>query len=106
MGVIDILTASGVQFRETRFTRPPAGTYAVYMDDVGADGPDDMNRFFSHDITVELYSPTPDAEAEAAVEAAIDAAGLHWTKQARYWIQEEQLYQVIYEFTYYTKRRT
>lgn len=107
MAVIDdILTASGVQFRETRFTKPPAGTYAVYTDDVDADGPDNLNRIYTHGITVELYSPTPDAEAEAAVEAAIDAAGLHWTKQARYWIQEEQLYQVIYEFTYYTKRRT
>lgn len=98
-----ILTASGVAYRQTRWTRPPAGTYAIYMDDVDADGPDGYNRIFSHDITIELYEPTPDDASEVAIERAITDAGLHWTKQARYWIQEEQVYQVIYEFTYYEK---
>lgn len=98
-----ILNAAGVQFRRSRFLQPPKGTYAVYMDDVTADGPDGMNRIFNHDVTVEVYEPKPDDKTEAAIEAALDAQGLHYTKQDRYWLQEEQLYQVIYEFSYIIK---
>ena len=98
-----IMKATGIPYRETRFIKPPAETYAVYMDDVEADGPDGLNRIFIHDITVELYEPAPDDEAEADMEAALDAQGLHWTKQARYWLREEQRYQVLYEFSYIEK---
>ena len=102
--VNDILRAAGVNFRRSRFLEPPAGvTYAIYMDDVTADGPDGFNRIFTHDITVEVYEPAPDDKAEVAIEAALNAAGVHWTKQDRYWIREEQRYQVIYEFSYTTK---
>ena len=99
----DILTAAGLPFRRSRFVKPPAGTYAVYMDDVSTDGPDGINRIFTHDITVEVYEPSPDDETEAAIEAAINDQGLQWTKQDRYWLREEQRYQVIYEFSYITK---
>lgn len=98
-----ILDAAGVPFRRSRFLKPPAGTYAVYMDDVDTDGPDGMNRIFNHDVTVEVYEPKPDDKAEAAIEAALDAQGLHYTKQDRYWLQDEQRYQVIYEFSYIIK---
>ena len=99
-----ILTASGIKFRRTRFPKPPAGTYAVYMDDVTATGPDNMPaRIFTHDVTVELYETQPDDAAEAAIEAAIDAQGIPWTKQDRYWLQDVQRYQVIYEFSYIVK---
>ena len=102
--VDEILTAAGVQHRETRYVKPPTGTYAVWMEDVDADGSDDAEAMvYTHAATIELYSSTPDAPSEVAIEAAIEAKGLRWTKQARYWIQEEQLYQVIYEFNYYTK---
>ena len=100
----DILTASGVQYREARFPKPPSGTYAVYMDDVDTDGPDDMNMIRRHSYTIELYEPCPDIDSEAAIEAAIDAVGLRWTKQARYWIHSEQLYQAVYEFDYIEKK--
>lgn len=101
----NILTAAGVQFKRTRFPQPPRGTYAVYMDDVETDGPDGINAILRHDVTVELYEPKPDDATEAAIEAQLDAAGLAWTKQDRYWLQEEQRYQVIYEFTHIEKRR-
>lgn len=99
-----ILTMAKVRYRKSRFQKPPAETYAVYMDDVSADGPDGSNRIYTHDVTIELYEPKPDDEVEAAIEAAIDAHGLHWTKQDRYWLQDEQRYQVIYEFTYVLKK--
>ena len=103
--VKNILTAAGVQFKRTRFPQPPKGTYAVYMDDVETDGPDGINAILRHNVTVELYEPKPDDTAEAAVEWELDAAGLEWAKQDRYWLQDEQRYQVIYEFTYIEKRR-
>lgn len=54
---------------------------------------------------MELYETKPDDAAEIAMEAALTAAGVQWTKQDRYWIETEQLYQVIYEFDYTEKRR-
>lgn len=99
-----ILDAARVPFRESRFLKPPAGTYAVYMDDMEADGPDGMNRIFTHNITLELYEAKPDDETEEAIEATLDAQGLHYTKQRRYWLQTEQRYQVIYEFSYIIKK--
>lgn len=101
--VNDILTAAGLNHKETRFVRLPEGTHAVWFDDVTTDGPDGYNRIYTHDVTVELYEPKPDPTAEAALEAELDARGLPWTKQARYWLDDVQRYQVIYEFTYYTK---
>ena len=100
-----ILTAAGIPYNRTRFPQPPKETYAVYMDDVTADGPDGINAIFTHDVTVELYEPRPDDAAEAGIAAALDAAGLPWTKQDRYWLQDVQRYQVIFEFTYIEKRR-
>jgi hypothetical protein len=99
-----ILTSSGIKFRRTRFSKPQAGTYAIYRDDVTATGPDNMPaRIFTHDIMVELYEPEPDDVAEAAIEAAITAQGIPWTKQDRYWLQDVQRYQVIYELSYTVK---
>lgn len=100
----EILTAAGIPSRETRWvSKPPAEDYAIYMDDVTADGPDDENRIFTHDITVELYETKPNPKLEADLEAGLNAVGLKWSKQSRYWVPEAQRYQVIYEFTYITK---
>lgn len=101
-----ILKASGLNFRQARFPDPPAETYAVYFDEVEADGPDGYNRIFWHDVMVELYEPVPDDAAEAAIEAVLNARGIPWTKQARYWLDSVRRYQVIYEFSYIEKRRT
>lgn len=99
-----IMTAAGIKCREARFLQPPAETYAVYMDDVDTDGPDGINRIFTHNITLEVFEPTPDDKAEEAIEAAINAQGLRWTKQGRYWLRQEQRYQVVYEFSYIVKK--
>lgn len=106
-----ILTAAGVEYRRARFHKPPADTYAVYFDDVEADGadpvfspiPGGVPRIYLHDVRVEVYEPKPDDKIEAAIEAELDARGLPWTKQDRYWLQEAQRYQVVYEFNYTAK---
>ena len=104
--VTEILRCAGVPFRQSRYTaRPLPDTYAVYFDDREAGGADGINCLITHNITIEVYESKPDQAMEAAIEEALDAFGLEWTSQARYWIQEEQRYQVIYEFTYIEKRR-
>lgn len=103
----DILTAAGVVNRRGRFVAPPEGTYAVWTDDISTDGPDNMAPIiYTHDVTVELYEPRPDDAAELALETQMSAHGLNWTKQDRYWIASEQMYQVIYEYSYVEKRRS
>ena len=103
----EILAAAGIKERGSRHTKPPAGTYAVWFDDIETDGPDNMPPcIFTHSVSIELYEPRKDPAAVAALEAQLGAHGLHWTKQDRLWIQSEQMYQTIYEFTYTEKRRT
>ena len=93
-------------FRETRLLNPPKDvTYAVYMDACERRGSDCSNLIIDHDVTVELYEYYPDAEAETRLEAELDARGIEYSKQSRYWIHEEQLYQVVYEFEYTEKIR-
>ncbi len=107
----EILTDAGVAFRRTRFTRLPEKTYAVYSDDVeteGADGvpsADGLPGVRAHNVTVELYSTAPDGKAEAAVEEQLDLRGIPWEKEDRYWLSDINRYQVVYDFTYYDKRR-
>lgn len=105
----ELLTASGIPYRQGRFLHPPAVTYGVYFDDQATDpGPDPLPgapQVIRHDVMVELYEPKPDPDAETALETELTARGLHWTKEDRYWLQNAQRYQVIYEFTYNEKRR-
>lgn len=105
--VNEILTAAGIQERRSRFTKPPGSTYAVWFDDLTTDGPDGLPPcIFTHDVSIELYEQKPDNAAVAALERELTAAGVKWTKQDRFWITSEQMYQTVYEFTYTEKRRT
>ena len=105
--VKQVLTAAGFvegkSFKETRFLKPPKTTYAVFMDSYERRGADSLNLLKEHDYTIELYSYTPDPEAEKRIENAFDSLALDFVKDNRYWIQEEQLYQVIYNFSYIEK---
>lgn len=107
----EMLTAAGVLHRRGRFLRMPEETHAVWFDNITADGADQvvssagLPRTYTHDVTVEFYEPKPDDEKEAAFEAELDARGLLWTKQDRYWLEDVQRYQVIYEYSYTTKTK-
>ena len=102
-----VLIAAGFEenktFKETRFLTPPKTTYAVFMDSYTRRGADGLNLIRDHTYTIELYSYKADPEAEARIEAALDALGLEYDKADRYWIQEEQLYQVVYTFNFTEK---
>lgn len=99
----DILTATGIPYKETRFLKPPTTTYAVYNDTYEARGCDFRNRLKAHDVTIELYEYKPDKPAEEKIEAELNARGIEYTKQERTFIDSEQLYQIIYEFSYIEK---
>ena len=108
----DMLTAAGILNRRGRFLRMPTEeSHAVWFDHITVDGADRLAsafsapRIYTHDITVELYEPKPDDDAEAAFEAELDAHGLLWTKQDRYWLDDVQRYQVIYEYSYTSKTK-
>lgn len=93
----------GKTFKETRFITPPSTTYAVYMDSFTRRGADGLNLLKIHDYTIEVYSYKADPDAEARIEASLDKLGLEYEKSERYWIDSEQLYQVIYTFNFYEK---
>ena len=105
----DILNAAGVKTRQGRFLRMPDETYAVFFDDKTVEAADRVTTdgrlpgIVTHDVTIEVYEPTPDDKAEAAIEAELDARGLSWTKQGRIWVDDAQRYQVIYEYSYTEK---
>lgn len=94
---------NGIPHKETRFLKPPDTTYAIYNDYVNRRGADSVNLLSYHSVSIELYEHAPDPEIEALIESRLDALAIEFDKQARYWISEEQLYQVIYEFDYYEK---
>lgn len=99
----EILKPTGAPFKETMFSRAPDGDYIVYHIEVDADGSDDENCIFTNSVTLEVYEKKPNPKLEAGLEAQLNARGLKYSKQSRYWISEAQRYQVIYEFTYITK---
>ena len=101
--VREILTATGLPFKESRFLKAPTTSYAVYNDSIERRGGDNINLVSLHDVSIELYTYSPDPEAEKAIEDQFDARGIAYTKASRYWIQAEQLYQVVYDFSYFEK---
>lgn len=101
--VTDILKATGLPFRESRFLSPPNSTYAIYSDSLDRRGADTINLLTQHDITIEVYEYSPDKNAEKSIEDELDRRSIEYTKMPRFFIQEEQLYQVVYDFTYFSK---
>lgn len=101
--VNEILTATGLPYKESRFLTPPKTTYAIYNDSVDRRGGDNINLISQHDISIELYEYAPDPDAEKAIEDQLDLRGIEYSKESRFWIQAEQLYQVVYDFNYIQK---
>lgn len=102
-----VLTLAGFTedetFKETRFLKPPKSTYAIYLDSYTRRGADALNLITDHDYTIELYSYKADPDAESRIEETLNYLGLEYEKSERYWIDEEQLYQVIYTFNFIEK---
>lgn len=93
----------GKTFKETRFLKAPQTTYAIYIDSYTRRGADALNLIKDHDYTIELYSYKADPKAEEKIEAVLDSLSIEYDKSERYWIESEQLYQVIYKFNFIEK---
>ena len=67
-----ILTEAGFElnktYKQTRFLKPPQTTYAIYEDTVNRRGADDVNLITDHDVNIELYEYTPDADAKSVLK--------------------------------------
>ena len=102
-----ILTGAGFvegkTFKETRFLTPPKSTYAVYIDSYTRRGGDGVNLIKEHNYTIEVYSYKVDPTAETNIEKQFDALGIEYEKSERYWLDTEQLYQVVYTFDFIEK---
>jgi hypothetical protein len=100
---------SGIDYNEVRFVKPPKTAYAVYLDSYTRKGADNKASTKHHSVTIELYEYKPEVELELRIEKALDDyysfMSDGWIKQNRYWINSEQMYQVIYEFDYIEKQR-
>lgn len=75
----------------------PAMPYLVYFvnssDNFGADNVVYHPR---ERVSVELYTKTKDMAAEAAVEAALNSAGIYWEKTETH-LDDEDAFEVIYD---------
>lgn len=98
--VKEVLTGAGfvegVTFRETRFVKPPRQSYVVYLESFTARGSDKQNLVRDVTTLIELYTYVPDPDAEARIEEELDLRALEYRKDDRYWIQDEQMFQVVY----------
>lgn len=106
--VKEILTSAGFvedeTFTESSFIQPPEDTsYAVYLDDIDRRGADNLNLITDHSVTIELYEYYKDPETEAKIEAEFDKRGIAYHKEPRYWLEDEQLWQVLYTFNHTNK---
>lgn len=82
------------QFERARAKEPPfICFYYPEIDDVYAD---DSNYQRIVGLTVELYTRKKDFAAEDAVENILQTHGIPYDKNEEY-IEDEQLYEVIYE---------
>ena len=93
----------GKTFKETRFIKPPKTSYAIYLDSIVRRGGDSINLIKEHNYSIELYSYVPDSESEAKIENVLDEYAIQFEKSERYWIDSEQLDQVVYTFDYFEK---
>lgn len=102
-----ILTGAGFElnktYKETRFLKPPKTSYCVYFDSIVRRGADSINLITEHSYTIELYSYTKDAEAEAKIEQALDEYAIPFEKLERNWLDSESLYQTVYNFDFIEK---
>lgn len=94
-----IITAAGLPsaYREWKEGKAPPLPYCVYYagraNNFAADG---VVYFTAQRYTIELYTEVKEPATEAALEAALTAAGIVWTKDEVY-IESERMNEVSYE---------
>lgn len=100
-----VLMAAAIPHQEAQYPEPPAGTFAVWLESIDADGADGSVDVLEHSCTIELYAPTIPAgnEDRARLLAELGNRGVHYTTQGWYWLNTIRRYQEVIEFTYHSK---
>lgn len=99
-----IFKGTGIPYKETRFNKAPSTTYATYTDSITRRGGDSKNLLVDHRIFIELYNRSLDPESEKKLEGQLDKFVINYNKSERVWFEDEQVYQVIYDFNFIEKR--
>lgn len=102
--VDEILTAAGVNHKETRFLSPQTGTYAVWFDEMTTRGADNILLIEEHVCSIEVYAAKIDRTTEAKIEEQLAYRAIPYTKSDHYWLDTEQLFQTIYTFDFTKKK--
>lgn len=101
--VHDILKDTGIPYKETRFNSAPSTTYLIFTDSIVRQGADNKNLLYYHHVFIELYSNSIDFESEKKLERQLDTYAIQYNKSERVWFNDEQKYQIIYDFNYLEK---
>lgn len=103
-GVYTMLTGiSGfskkVAYRAFPESEAPALPFICYLDTATSNFVAD-NKVYAviQEIDIELYSKTKDTTSEGLIEATLAANSIVWEKYEEY-LEDEQVYEVIYTFT-------
>lgn len=93
-----ILNSSGIPFRYHHFKSKPPIPYGVYLcedtESVFADG---VTALQFDNIRIELYVDKKSPETEKQLTDTLTAAGIAYKKIDEVYIEEDKLYEIIYE---------
>lgn len=98
--VLSVLEGSNlpVVYRAWPEDDAPALPWIAYLEGSSDNDPADGVAYFkAKRIRVELYTKTKDPASEAALEAALDAAGIFWNKTEETYIDTEDCVETVYE---------
>lgn len=103
-----LVSSTGLTIRATRLVdKVPANgrPYCVLFDSEELIGPDFAPGMLRrHSQTIEHYDYKIDSESRLALESALASAGLEYTRSDTEWLQQEKVYQTLFNFQQMEKR--
>lgn len=104
INVKEMLGETGLKVAENCFLRAPRLPYIVFLENSDCSGADNKICLLERDITVELYSGEIDRQKENELEKILIKNSIEFSKN-RTWIDSEKIFQTVYEFNLYEKKR-
>lgn len=91
------LETTGMEVAEELFLKPPTPPYIVFTSKPDIRGADNKNCIADRFISIELYCESMDEVTEKTIEDLLNEKAIEYTKE-RTWIQEELLFETVYDF--------
>lgn len=99
--IASMIAGVGLPYAYDHFTpddTPGAPPFITFIYPADADfKADDVNYQRGTDLTIEFYTDEPDFTKEAAIETALNSAGLVYSRSGPIYIRDERMYQTTYE---------